>query len=226
MNLALNLGRVEAAIAAACQRAGRPRKSVELVAVSKTVPIERIAEALKLGQTLFGENYAQELRDKHPALPNARWHFIGPLQRNKCKYVVGSAELIHTVDSLALGEAIAERARKLGRKQRVLIQVNTGAEPQKSGCSAAALPRLLDDLRALPSLIVEGLMCIPPFDQPSRPHFVALRELAAAHRLPRLSMGMSADFEAAIEEGATIVRVGTAIFGERSAAPEPTDDDA
>ena len=219
MTLAESLARTEERIAEACSQAGRPRKSVELVAVSKDVPVERIVEACRLGQTLFGENYAQELRDKHPAVHDAHWHFIGPLQRNKAKYVVGSTELIHSVDSLALGEAIEDRARKLGRRQRILIQVNTGNELQKAGCSLAALPRLLDDLRALSFLIVEGLMCIPPAQQPKRAHFAKIRELATTHQLARLSMGMSQDFVDAIAEGATLVRIGTAIFGERPAQP-------
>ncbi len=214
--IAARLATVEAQIAQACEAAGRPRDSVELVAVSKTVEPARIQEALRAGQAIFGENYAQDLRDKVPAVPGARWHFLGPLQRNKVKYVVGAAELIHSVDSLALAQAIDERARLLGRKQRVLIQVNIGDEPQKAGVPIAALPQLLDDARRLSSLLVEGLMCIPPEGQLPRPYFAALRELAQQHHLPRLSMGMSADFPDAIAEGATLVRVGTAIFGARS----------
>jgi len=216
--LAARLATVEAQIAAACHAAGRPRDSVELVAVSKTVDPARIAEALRAGQSLFGENYAQDLRDKVPAVPGARWHFIGPLQRNKVKYVVGAAELIHSVDSLALAQAIDERARLLGRKQRVLIQVNVGQEPQKAGVAIAQLPALLEAASQLHAVLIEGLMCIPPEGQPPRPYFAALRELAQQHHLPRLSMGMSSDFPEAIAEGATLVRVGTAIFGARSAA--------
>lgn len=223
--LAARLAAVEAAIKAACVAAGRDRKSVELIAVSKTVPASEIAAAMKLGQTLFGENYAQDLRDKFPTVPSARWHFIGPLQRNKVKYVVGTAEVIHTVDSLPLAEAIAERAQKLGIKQRVLIQVNTGREPQKAGCAPLELSTLLTQLAPLGSLRVEGLMCLPPHDQPSRPHFALLQTLAKQHRLPKLSMGMSADFADAIAEGATLIRIGTAIFGERAVTTAPPPDE-
>ena len=180
--------------------------------------IERIREALAAGQEDLGENYAQELRDKAVHLPEARWHFIGPLQRNKVKYVVGAAELIHGVDGEALGAAIDARALPAGLVQRCLVQVNVGAEPQKAGCAIGELPRLLDTLRALPSLRVDGLMCIPPADGDPRPHFQRLRTLAEANGLAELSMGMSADYEAAIAEGATLVRVGTAIFGERKNA--------
>jgi PLP dependent protein len=206
---------VRARIGVAARMAGRDPASVKLVAVSKTVPAERVREALAAGQLDLGENYAQELRDKAPLLPGARWHYIGPLQRNKVKYVVGTAELVQSIDSAALGAEVAGRAAKLGLVQACLVQVNVGDESQKSGCAIAELPALLDQLATHASLRVEGLMCIPPAADDARPYFARLRGLAEAHRLPTLSMGMSADYEQAISEGATLVRVGSAIFGAR-----------
>ncbi len=211
MTLAERLAAVESKIADACRVAGRARATVQLVAVSKTMPVERCSEAVAAGQLVLGENYAQELRDKAPAVSGAVWHFLGPLQRNKVKYVVGTADLIQSVDSVELAAAIAQRATK----QRCLIQVNVGAEPQKSGCAVAELPALVAAISALPSLELDGLMCIPPADGDPRPHFAALNTLADTYGLKERSMGMSADYEAAIAEGATIIRVGTAIFGPR-----------
>ena len=190
-------------------------RTVRLVAVSKTVEAARVNEARAAGQLDFGENYAQELRDKAPLVVGAKWHFIGPLQRNKVKYVVGVASLIHGIDSLSLGLEVASRAKKIGLVQPCLVQVNVGDESQKSGCSMDALPALLDALRAEMALRIDGLMCIPPAKDDPRPNFAMLRELAARYQLTELSMGMSADYEAAIAEGATIVRVGSAIFGRR-----------
>jgi pyridoxal phosphate enzyme (YggS family) len=209
------LAEVRARIAAAARAAGRTPDEITLVAVSKTVEAARVREALAAGQEIFGENYGQALRDKAREVTGARWHFIGPLQRNKVKYVVGTAELIHSVDSSALGTAIAERALSSGITQRCLVQVNLGDEAQKSGCRPDALPALLDGLRVLPSLSVEGLMCIPPAEGDPRPQFERLAGLARAQSLGMLSMGMSGDYEAAIKEGATLVRVGSAIFGAR-----------
>jgi pyridoxal phosphate enzyme (YggS family) len=203
--------RVRERIALACARAGRDPASVTLVAVSKTQPVERLREAFEAGQRVFGENYAQELRAKADALPGAEWHFIGALQTNKARIVVGRAALIHTCDRLSLARELAKRAAS----QRVLLEVNIGREPQKSGALPEDVPALLDAVRALPTLRCEGLMCIPPAAGDPRPHFRALRELAGKLGLRELSMGMSADYETAIEEGATIVRVGTAIFGAR-----------
>jgi pyridoxal phosphate enzyme (YggS family) len=203
--------RVRERIALACARAGRDPASVTLVAVSKTQPVERLREAFEAGQRVFGENYAQELRAKADALPGAEWHFIGALQTNKARIVVGRAALIHTCDRLSLARELAKRAAS----QRVLLEVNIGREPQKSGALPQDVPALLDAVRALPTLRCEGLMCIPPAAGDPRPHFRALRELAGKLGLRELSMGMSADYETAIEEGATIVRVGTAIFGAR-----------
>ncbi len=215
MEIAARLVEVRARIEAACRAAGRDPSSVTLVAVSKTVAAERCREAVQAGQAVLGENYAQELRDKAREVAGARWHFIGPLQRNKVKYVVGTAELIHSVDSLPLVEEIANRAAKVGVKQRCLIQVNVGDEAQKSGCDESQLPSLLEVFAARPEIFCDGLMCIPPANEDATPYFKKLRELSSRFNLRELSMGMSADYERAIAEGATLVRVGTKIFGER-----------
>jgi pyridoxal phosphate enzyme (YggS family) len=211
---------VRARIEAACARAGRDPKSVTLVAVSKTKPIELLREAMQAGQRSFGENYAQEFRDKFETEPDLDWHFIGALQTNKVKYVAGKAALVHTCDRLALAQELSKRAaRNPAKEQRLLLEINIGREPQKAGVLPEEAPALLEQVRALPKLRCDGLMCIPPAEGDPRVHFRALRELAARLALPELSMGMSADYEAAIEEGATIVRVGTAIFGARDARP-------
>jgi pyridoxal phosphate enzyme (YggS family) len=191
---------------------------VKLLAVSKAQPLEAIVRAFEAGQIAFGENYAQELHEKADALAEAEWHFVGALQTNKVKLVVGHADLVHTCDRVALAKELSKRAAARGKVQRVLIEVNVGREPQKGGAMPEEVEPLHALLRELPALRCEGLMCIPPADQDPRPHFRALRELGQRLGLRELSMGMSADFEAAIEEGATLVRVGTAIFGER---PKP-----
>ena len=213
MGVTEGLAQVRENIARACAKAGRAPGSVKLVAVSKLQPVALLREAAAAGQGAFGENYAQELRDKSAELPGVEWHFLGALQTNKVKLVLGRAALIHTCDRLALAQEISKRAPAQG--QRVLLEVNVGREPQKAGILPEAAPALLEQVRALPGLRCEGLMCIPPADGDPRPHFRALRELAARLSLPELSMGMSADYEVAVEEGATLVRVGTAIFGER-----------
>ena len=211
----MGLSEVRERVAAACRRAGRSVDSVELVAVSKVQPVEKLRAAFDYGQRAFGENYAQELRDKFDQLPGATWHFIGALQTNKVKLVVGRAALVHTCDRVALASELSRRAAAQGLVQRVLLEVNVAEEPQKAGALPADVPGLLDQVRALPALRCEGLMCIPPAEGDPRRWFAALRELAHRLALPQLSMGMSADYEAAIKEGATIVRVGSAIFGER-----------
>jgi pyridoxal phosphate enzyme (YggS family) len=215
VDVAAGLVSVRARISAACAKARREPGSVRLIAVSKTKPLPLLREAAALGQTLFGENYAQELREKAEALPGVEWHFIGALQTNKARLVVGRAALIHTCDRLALAQELSKRAKAAGLTQRVLLEINVGGEPQKAGALPEEASRLLDEVRALPALGCEGLMCIPPAEGDPRPHFRALRELAARLGVAQLSMGMSADYEVAIEEGATLVRVGTAIFGER-----------
>ena len=212
----------------AAAAAVRAPESVRLVAVSKTHPADRVREAVACGQAVFGENYIQEARDKVAALYDtpAQWHFIGHLQTNKAKYAVRLFELIHSVDSLRLAEAINKEAAKTGKTQRILIQVNISGEETKSGTAPEETRELVRKAIALPHLRVEGLMTMPPyFDDPvrARPFFRRLREIrdaivaaAPGHPLPELSMGMTGDFETAIAEGATLVRIGTAIFGERS----------
>lgn len=207
---------------------GRDPQSVRLVAVSKTVAAERVREAIAAGVDTLGENYIQEARSKIDALAAlpVAWHFIGHLQSNKAKYAVRLFELIHSVDSLKLALELDRQAAKAGKTQRVLVQVNVSGEATKSGASEAEAGRLVEEMGKLAHLSVEGLMTMPPFfDQPekARPYFRALRRLRdnlQAKNLPgvelrELSMGMTGDFEAAIAEGATLVRIGTAIFGER-----------
>jgi PLP dependent protein len=215
VGIAENLAAVHRRIRAACARAGRDPDSVRLVAVSKGQPIEAVLQAFAAGQTAFGENYAQELHLKADALPEPEWHFIGALQTNKARIVVGHAALVHTCDRLALAKELSKRAFAKNITQTVLLEVNVGREPQKGGTLPEEVEALVAAVRELDALRCEGLMCIPPLEGDSRPYFRALRELRDRLGLRELSMGMSADFEAAIEEGATIVRVGTAIFGER-----------
>jgi hypothetical protein len=207
---------------------GRDPRSVRLVAVSKTVSAERVRQAVAAGVDTLGENYIQEARGKIDALAAllVAWHFIGHLQTNKAKYAVRLFELIHTVDSLKLAAELDRQAAKAGKTQRVLVQVNVSGEASKSGASEAEAGRLVAEIAKLPHLSLEGLMTMPPFfDQPerARPYFRDLRRLRdeiQQRNLPgvdlrELSMGMTGDFEVAIAEGATLVRIGTAIFGER-----------
>jgi pyridoxal phosphate enzyme (YggS family) len=179
VEVSAGLAAVRARIEAACARAGRDPAGVRLVAVSKTQPLDALRAAFSAGQRAFGENYAQELRDKTAALPDCEWHFVGALQTNKVKLVVGRAALIHTCDRLALAEEISRRARNAGLEQRVLLEVNVGGEPQKAGVGAPDAAALLEKVRALPALRCEGLMCIPPAVGDPRPHFRGLRELSA-----------------------------------------------
>jgi pyridoxal phosphate enzyme (YggS family) len=215
LGIAENLARVRERIDRHCSRSGRRADSVRLLAVSKAQPIQAIAEAFAAGQSAFGENYAQELHEKADALAEAEWHFIGALQSNKVKVVVGHAALVHTCDRLGLATELDKRAAGRNIVQRVLLEVNVGREPQKGGVLPEQLDELYAAVRELSALNCVGLMCIPPAGQDPRPHFRALRVLRDRLGLRELSMGMSADFEVAIEEGSTIVRVGTAIFGER-----------
>jgi pyridoxal phosphate enzyme (YggS family) len=199
------------------------RSDVTLIAVSKTVAAARIAPVLKAGQTAFGENYVQEAAAKWPelrALGHAtELHLIGPLQSNKARQAVGLFDVIHTLDRGSLARELAReipRERDLtGRTPRLLVQVNTGEEPQKGGVAPSDLPAFLDLCRETHRLAIDGLMCIPPVEDPPSPHFALLATLARTHALPMLSMGMSSDFEQAIMLGATHVRVGSAIFGAR-----------
>jgi len=212
-------------MAQAARRAGRTTDCVRLLAVSKLHPAEDILTLFEAGQRMFGENYVQEAQTKMAILPQGiSWHFIGHLQTNKVKSVVGRFSLIHGVDSLKLARTLHNQAEAQDVVQDVLVQVNLAAEKQKSGIFEVELPSLAEFLAASTHLRWRGLMLMPPFfDDPerARPYFARLRELASRLRadfglpLPELSMGMTGDFEAAIEEGATLVRIGTRIFGER-----------
>lgn len=209
---------------AAAGRSGRAASSVTLVAVSKTMPVEAIREAVAAGATILGENRVQEARDKIAALAGAaQWHLVGHLQTNKAKLAVGLFDRIHSLDSIRLAQELDRHAGEAGRRLRCLIQVNVGGEAQKNGAPEEEVRPLLETASRLPHIAVEGLMAIPPFlsdPEAVRPFFRRLRvlrdELAReGFSLPDLSMGMTHDFEVAIEEGATLVRVGTAIFGPR-----------
>ncbi len=216
-DVAEGLARTHARIAQACTRAGRDPSEVTLVAVSKTHRSEALRAAYAAGQRVFGESYAQELARKAAALADLdiEWRMIGHLQRNKVKRVVGAGAAIDSVDSRRLATAIATQASAQGRAVPICIQVNIAAEPQKSGVAPEELDALVAHARSLPSLDLRGLMTVPPARKDPRPYFRALAELARRHGLPELSMGMSGDLEVAVEEGATMVRVGTAIFGPR-----------
>ena len=206
---------VERRIADACARAGRQRDEVTLVAVSKTKPAAMIEEAIAAGVTEVGENRVQEARDKKPLVHgSARWHLIGHLQSNKAKDAVRLFDVIQTIDSVELAEKVARAAASAGKVQEVLIEVNIGDEPQKSGALPADVERLARSVGSIDALRLRGLMAIPPAED-ARRWFRELRALRDAAGLPELSMGMTEDFETAIEEGATIIRVGRAIFGER-----------
>jgi PLP dependent protein len=219
---------VRARVEAACRAAGRDPAGVTVVAVSKLHPPAAIEAAVAAGVRDLGENYAQELAAKQAALPaidarGARWHYIGRLQRNKAKLVAGKVALVHAVDTVELGVELGKRAAGVGAVQPVLIAVNLAGEATKGGVAAGAVAALCDALAGAAGVRVDGLMTMPPPDddpEASRPHFRALRALRdeLARPLPVLSMGMSGDFEIAIAEGATHVRIGTAIFGERPSA--------
>ena len=222
-----NINEIEKRIADAAARVGRDPNSIKLMAVTKTFPVERIREAMEAGLTLFGENYVQEAREKIPAIGNAvSWHMIGHLQTNKAKYVVHLFDCIHSVDRLDLAKELDKRAGQIDCTLNILIEVNVSGEESKSGIPKTDAMELIRQISVLPNLAVRGLMTMPPYsDDPetSRPYFVALRELRdeinqagiANIRMDELSMGMTDDFEVAIEEGATIVRIGRAIFGQR-----------
>jgi pyridoxal phosphate enzyme (YggS family) len=213
------LAAVRRQIAQAAEDAERDPASVALVAVSKTIPAAGILPALEAGQRLFGENYVQESKAKWPALrerfPDVELHLVGPLQSNKAREAVELFDVIHGLDRLSLAAALAKEIERAGRAPKLLIQVNTGDEPQKGGVSPAQVDTLLSECRETHGLAIQGLMCIPPAEAPPSPHFALLARIAERHTLPILSMGMSADYPAAIQMGATHVRVGTAIFGAR-----------
>jgi pyridoxal phosphate enzyme (YggS family) len=211
---------VRAEIVRAARDFGRDPASITLVAVSKTFPVEAIEPVLVAGHRVFGENYVQEAKGKWPALreryPDVELHMIGPLQSNKAKDAVQLFDAIHTLDRTSLAEALAKEMAKQGRRPKLLVQVNTGEEPQKGGVVPAEADAFIAACRERFGLPVGGLMCIPPADQPPSPHFALLNTIAARNGLAWLSIGMSADFEAAIQLGATHVRVGSAIFGSRA----------
>lgn len=215
------LSDIVARVHAAEQAAGRAQGSVTLIAVSKVQPPERVEAVLAQGHRVFGENYVQEAQGKWPAwraaFPGVQLHMIGPLQTNKAKIAVELFDTIHTLDRPSLLDKLARLAEARGTSPDLFIQVNTGAEPQKAGVLPDALPEFLREARAT-GLPIVGLMCIPPEGEDSTPHFRLLRAMAETHGLPGLSMGMSSDFDAAIANGATHIRVGSAIFGARSYA--------
>ena len=224
-SIAENLERVREQITQAAAKAGRALNEIELVAITKTHPAEKVREAVEAGHTLFGESRVQEARAKIPELPsNLRWHFVGHLQKNKIRHALPLFELFHGVDSLALAQEMDRIAAEQGEHPRVLLEVNVAGEGSKFGFRAETLRADIESLLALSRLSIVGLMCIPPLAEEaeaSRKFFVQLRELHNSVetefdvKLPHLSMGMTQDFWIAVEEGATLVRVGTAIFGER-----------
>jgi pyridoxal phosphate enzyme (YggS family) len=219
VDVAVNLAKVNAAIAEAARGAGRDSAAVTLVAITKTHGPERIVLAIDAGQTVFGENRVQEAEAKWPALkrqyPAVRLHLVGPLQSNKCTRAVELFDVIETVDRPKLARSLARHMDESGHRPECFVQVNTGEEPQKAGVAPTDADAFIEMCRDELALPVTGLMCIPPHDEEPAPHFALLREIARRNGLERLSMGMSADFEIAVQFGATHVRVGTAIFGIR-----------
>ena len=230
MMLKENLKNVEEKIKKACTDAGRKREEVTLIAVSKTKPLETVKEANELGVRVFGENKVQELVDKYDALPkDIHWHMIGHLQRNKVKYIIDKVDLIHSVDSLRLAEAIEKEAAKRGITVNILIEVNVAGEESKFGLAPEAVDEFVEAVAQFEHIRVKGLMTIAPFvenPEENRSVFTALKKLSVDIakknvdnvNVSMLSMGMTNDYQTAIEEGATMVRVGTGIFGERDYA--------
>jgi pyridoxal phosphate enzyme (YggS family) len=233
-SIAENLERVREQIASAAANSGRSVDDVELVAITKTHPVENVREAVEAGQTLFGESRVQEARAKIPELSsNLRWHFVGHLQKNKVRQALPLFDVIHSVDSFALAQDINRIAEEEGLYPRVLLEVNVAGEGSKFGFAPDDLREQMEALLGLPRLSLEGLMCVPPLaveSEDSRKFFVQVRELRDSlekefnMKLPQLSMGMTQDFPIGIAEGATLVRVGTAIFGERSKKQKATDE--
>jgi pyridoxal phosphate enzyme (YggS family) len=228
VSLAENLDSIQQRIRAACERIGREPSSVTLLGVTKGQPPEAVSEAARLGLNFFGENKIQEAKAKIPLCSGkARWHFIGHLQTNKCRDAVELFEMIQSVDSLHVAQEISKRAEQASKTMPILLEVNLAGEASKFGYAPDKLLAELDQINALPKLEIHGLMTVPPYSpnaESVRPMFRQLRELkeraeqALGAPLPQLSMGMSGDFEVAVEEGATIVRVGTALFGARKSA--------
>ncbi len=223
-----NLEEVEARIKRACERSGRERSEVTLISVSKTKPVEMLQEAYDAGSRDFGENKPQEIREKYPQLPtDIRWHMIGHLQRNKIKYIIDKVCMIHSVDSIRLAEAIDEEAKKHGIVMPVLIEVNVAEEESKFGVHLDEVESLIRQISELSNIQVQGLMTIAPFTENAEDNRIYFRKLRNLYvdikdknidnvNMCNLSMGMTGDYEVAVEEGATMVRVGTGIFGARS----------
>src|SRR5687767_14759748 len=214
------LARVRDEIAAACASAGRDPASVTLIAVSKTFGADAIEPVIAAGQRVFGENRVQEAKAKWPALrdahPGLELHLIGPLQSNKAREAVALFDAIHSVDRASIAEALAREIARQGRRPQLFVEINAGAEPQKAGVLPDDADAFIKTCRETHGLEIAGLMCIPPFEEAPAPHFALTAKIAARNGLKLLSMGMSADFATAIAFGATHVRVGTAIFGERA----------
>lgn len=223
-----NLEEVEACITKACERSGRKRSEVTLISVSKTKPVEMLQEAYDAGSRDFGENKPQEIKEKYPQLPtDIRWHMIGHLQRNKIKYIIDKVCMIHSVDSIRLAEAIDEEAKKHGIVMPVLIEVNVAEEESKFGVHLDEAESLIRQISELSNIQVQGLMTIAPFTENAEDNRIYFRKLRNLYvdikdknidnvNMCNLSMGMTGDYEVAVEEGATMVRVGTGIFGARS----------
>jgi pyridoxal phosphate enzyme (YggS family) len=220
-----NINSIRQRIGAAAARGGRSPEAITLIAVSKTVEPQRVEEALSAGQAIFGESKLQEARAKIPLVPGrARWHMIGHLQTNKARDAVALFDVIHSVDSVKLAEEVHTWAERAGKTQSILLEVNVSGEASKFGLKPEDLKSTVAEINRLPRLDVQGLMTLAPFAEEAekaRPYFRRLRELGGALGLRELSMGMTHDFEVAIEEGATMVRIGTGIFGERK-RHEPT----
>ena len=220
----MSLGEITRKLAEAAEKAGRAPQEITLIAVSKVQPNARVAAVLEQGHRIFGENRVQEAEGKWPAFkdryPGVELHLIGPLQTNKARQAMALFDVIQTVDRPKLARTLARLADETGRCPRLYVQVNTGREPQKAGVLPEDADGFLADCEEL-GLTIEGLMCIPPADEPPAPHFALLREIAARNGVTGLSMGMSGDFDVAVAEGATCVRVGSAIFGDRvSGSPD------
>jgi len=213
------LGIVRAEIEKAARAAGREPRSVTLVAITKTFAAEHILPVLESGHRVFGENRVQEAKAKWPALrerfPDVELHLVGPLQSNKAREAVALFDVIHTIDRPKIAVVLAEEMAKQGRRPRLLVEINSGAEPQKAGVLPEAADAFLAECRINYGLVIEGLMCIPPIHEPPAPHFALTAKIAKRNALKLLSMGMSADFSTAIAFGATHVRIGSAIFGPR-----------
>ena len=226
MGIKNNLEIINEKIEKAAQKSARKPSEIKLLGVSKQIESDRIKEAIKCGHFNFGENYVQEFISKYETLSEYKdvdWHFIGHLQKNKVKYIIDKVSLIQSVDKVSLAEEINKRAEKIGKNVPILIEINLGEETSKSGIEISELDNFLEQISVFDNLKLSGLMALPPFcenAQDSRKYFIKLRELrdnfnSSYNNFKELSMGMSSDYEVAIEEGATIVRVGTAIFGER-----------